>query len=79
VLELDDAEDRPVDVDVVAVLELVGADDRSALLLSDVNRLAAVIRREQAERPPSHHQDPEVALVQRQHVAGPGTRREDNQ
>jgi len=33
VLELDDPVDRPVDVDVVAVLELVGADDRSALLL----------------------------------------------
>jgi hypothetical protein len=33
VLELLDAEDRPVDLDVVAVLELVGAYDRSALLL----------------------------------------------
>jgi hypothetical protein len=40
VLEFDDTEDRPVDVDVVAVLELVGADDRSALLLCDGNRLA---------------------------------------
>jgi hypothetical protein len=31
VLELDDLEDRPLDVDVVAVLELVGRDDgRSA-------------------------------------------------
>ena len=28
VLELDDLEDRPVDLDVVAVLELVGAQER---------------------------------------------------
>jgi hypothetical protein len=32
-LELLDPEDGPVDLDVVAVFELVGADDRSALLL----------------------------------------------
>jgi hypothetical protein len=64
-LELLDAEDRSVDLDVVAVLELVGADDRSALLLSDSDRLAAGIGREKVEWPPCDHQDPEVPLVAR--------------
>jgi len=40
-LELLDPENGPVDLDVVAVLELVGADDGSALLLMTRNRLAA--------------------------------------
>jgi hypothetical protein len=35
-LELLDPVDGPVDLDVIAVLELVGADDRSALLLVTV-------------------------------------------
>jgi hypothetical protein len=36
VLELEDLEDGPLDVDVIAVLELVGGDDgRSALLERD--------------------------------------------
>jgi hypothetical protein len=32
VLELDDLEDRPVDLDVVAVLELVGGNQDESLL-----------------------------------------------
>jgi hypothetical protein len=33
VLEFDDLEDRPVDLDVVAVLELVGAQQRESVLM----------------------------------------------
>jgi hypothetical protein len=32
VLELDDLEDRPIDLDVIAVLELVGAQQRESVL-----------------------------------------------
>jgi hypothetical protein len=32
VLELEDLEDRPLDLDVVAVLELVGGDQRKSVL-----------------------------------------------
>jgi hypothetical protein len=44
-LELLDPEDGPVNLDVIAVLELVGTDDGSALLLSDAEKASCAARR----------------------------------
>jgi hypothetical protein len=44
VLELDDLEDRAVDVDVVPVAKLIGVDDRRSVLLEPNSNVVAAAR-----------------------------------